>query len=753
MKLASGAGAATPPPNDVCAGAVDIRGTGPFPFLTSPVNIAGATIAGDPPITEEFYRTRVLRSVWFTFTPAVSANYTLATCAAAGATETTADSVMAVYTSAGGCNGPFVQLGEVADCFLQGSISQLFLADTKYYAVIWKYCDGCVEDGLNTVQLLVTATLPPPNDLCAGAIPVQLNIPVAGTTVGAKDDYRIAGTNSFFGIDQSPSDAPGRDVVYSFTAGEAGEYSFKVTGYDVSEDLVLYIAPSCPPGPSGAVSPLRASNRSAVNSAEEVFCLPLAAGQEVFIFVDDAGIANSGSSFILEVTRCVREREPNDSPADAAPLACGIEGSIFPAGDRDFFALGNYPAGWRVFAMVDGEAARNADFDLRITTFSDTIEYDDDNNDQAFGFSSPNIAGAPLPGGPAFAFVSYHTARESEPYRLYAVVQPPLSMAVPETEPNNSILTANSSAENYYLGRLTGPAPSADVDLYSLSVAEGDLIFLSLDADPYRANTPINARLELLDASGAPLVTVNDSAFSSLDGTNISMNTLTGTTPSAPGEALVYRSTVEGTFFARVSISPNAVGSFGAGDYLLSISKNCRVGADGVNHAPVLTNVLINSPATVGVPVTLKGTVWELDTGDPTSLLVDWGDGTTSTAQFTGSGRNDFSLTHTFNAVSPGFNITLIAQDRSGGSDSASVNVRVRPPAQPARFTSIERLGNGFIRLELLGSPNENYRVEQKDSPKSWSTLGTRTADAAGRIVIEDPLPTSVSRFYRAVAE
>jgi hypothetical protein len=333
---------------------------------------------------------------------------------------------------------------------------------------------------------------------------------------------------------------------------------------------------------------------------------------------------------------------------------------------------------------------------------------------------------------------------------VYAVVQPPSAMATPESEPNDSPATANSSEDNYFLGRLDDPS---DVDLYSFSVAEGDLIFLSLDPDPHRTNALMNARLELLRADGAQLAAVNDAAFASSDGTNISLDTLTGTSPASPGEALVFRALEEGTFFASVSFSPGSGGIPGAGDYLLSISKNCRIGGDGASHPPVLTNVTIHSPATIGVPANVKGTIWELDAGAAPTLMVQWGDGTTNIMDYAGSGRIDFSLPHTFTALATNLEIIVTVRDRSGASVATNLNVRVRPFIQPARFTAIDQLENGRIRLELTGSPNESYRVEQRDPSRPWSVLGTRTADATGQIVIEDPLPAATSRFYRAVAE
>src|SRR5882672_11390494 len=307
------------PTNDVCTGAFIIPRAGPFPYLSPIVNISSATTPGDPLPPGDYYPSRVIRGVWYKFTPAVSASYTLATCSGPDATATTADTVMAIYTSAAGCNGPFVADGDADDqsCAPQASLTRQLLADTTYYLLVWKFCENCEEDFLNDVQVQVTATLPPPNDSCTNAIPVTLNIPVAGTTVGARDNYQLANTNGFGGINQTPSTAPGRDVVYSFTAPAAGNYSFRVAGYDFRQDLVLYVAPVCPSANASLANVLGAANRSQVNSAEEVLCLPLAAGQQVFVFVDDNDSSSAGSDFILEVTRCVREREPNDSPVDA----------------------------------------------------------------------------------------------------------------------------------------------------------------------------------------------------------------------------------------------------------------------------------------------------------------------------------------------------------------------------------------------------------------------------------------------------
>lgn len=758
--LLPGLATAAAPVNDQCSGAIVIPGAGPFPLLTAVTDISSATTTGDAIPPGDFYPSRVIRGVWFTFTPAANGTYTIASCGGAGGTATTADTVMAIYTSAAGCSGPFQALGEADDetCSPQASLTKSLLADTKYFVLVWKFCEGnCPEDGLNTVQLHVTATIPPANDSCADAQPLLLNIPATGFNTGASDDYRIsASVSNFPGLDQTPTNAAGRDVVYSFTAPDAGMYSFKVSSYDPLQDLILYAAATCPvatPGVPANLVPLSGANRAQVSAAEQISCLNLNAGQMIYLFVDDVAPANAGSTFTVEVTRCIREEGANDSPADAKPIACGIEGSISTPLDRDFYTLGNFPPGWRAFAALDADAARTDDFDLRITTFSDTVEYDDADNDSPFRPNSPNIAGAFLPGGPVFAFVNFKAARASEPYRLYAVVQPPLSDATPEAEPNNSVAEANFAERGYVHGTLNGGLPSTDVDVYAVNVAEGDLLFLSLDGDPRRDGTPLNARLELIDPNGTLLIGVNDPNATSLDSTNLAIGNLNARSPAAPGEAILYRAPAEGTLFARVSVSPNAIGTTAAGDYLLSLSRNCRIGSDGANQPPTLNNIAIAQPVVVAVPAVLRGFHLDPDLADAHTLHIDWGDGTSNVIHSSIGGRVDFAVPHTYTALATNLPIQITVTDREGLSATQTLNIQVRTPLVPARFASITPLAGNRIRMELEGAPQASYFIEYRAPNGPWQPLGRRTAASNGRFSIEDTTPVDVSRFYRATAE
>src|SRR6266496_3272908 len=128
---------ASPPPNDTCAGAVLIPGNGPFPYLTPTIpDMRLATDAGDPSPTN--CAIGATRGVWYSFTPSSNALYTLST--SIDTLTTLFDPVMALYTSANGCAGPFAEKACNDDAGGQNNragISTNLSAGTTYYIVIW----------------------------------------------------------------------------------------------------------------------------------------------------------------------------------------------------------------------------------------------------------------------------------------------------------------------------------------------------------------------------------------------------------------------------------------------------------------------------------------------------------------------------------------------------------------------------------------------------------------------------------------
>ena len=323
--------ASAAPTNDTCAGAFNIPGAGSFPFSCPVMDISTATLAGETGLTNDLCTAPVSRGIWFKLRPTAGGYYTFSTCAPG---TTVDDTVMAIYSASGFC-GPFVGVDcnddAYGSCNLLSVSTVSLLADTDYYIVVWLYGTASPAATKSSVQLVVTKETPPPNDTCLTALPLFLNTPVVGSTILGSNTYRLSGAAAFSGVGQRATAGMGRDVVYSFLAPEAGEYSFKASAYkdDADYDLLLYVGGFCSPGPGTrtVTNAIAAANRNHVGTAEEVMCIGLTNGQLVYVYVDDTNF-NSGSTFILEATRCVRETEPNNSPATASRLACGIEGSI-----------------------------------------------------------------------------------------------------------------------------------------------------------------------------------------------------------------------------------------------------------------------------------------------------------------------------------------------------------------------------------------------------------------------------------------
>ena len=174
--------AAVPPANDTCASAVVIPAAGPFPYLAPVVpDVTGATTTGDPP-TASCYFGAVSRSIWYRFTPSSGGLYVLSLNDTA---TTVLDTLMAVYTSSGGCNGPFVEVGCDDDQgFNQSAIATTLTASTPYYIVVWVVTTNAPLTGETAIQLKVSRPPVLTNDTCAGAeiIPASGPFPYASST-------------------------------------------------------------------------------------------------------------------------------------------------------------------------------------------------------------------------------------------------------------------------------------------------------------------------------------------------------------------------------------------------------------------------------------------------------------------------------------------------------------------------------------------------------------------------------------------
>jgi hypothetical protein len=206
------------PSNDNCSSAVTV---GALPWTSAAFDITLATTAGDPPAPS--CQSNLARSVWFQFTPTTTGNHYISTCQSDAAGSTVPDIVLGVYTSTGGCSGPFTPV--VCDddgCTTLGNQSLISSAaltgGTTYYIVAWQYClSGCSAPsaGAENIQLYVA---PPPsapaNDDCAGALSVTVN---SGTTCTSFTSGTVVGATASTG----PSSTCGTyddDVWFSFVA-------------------------------------------------------------------------------------------------------------------------------------------------------------------------------------------------------------------------------------------------------------------------------------------------------------------------------------------------------------------------------------------------------------------------------------------------------------------------------------------------------------------------------------------------------
>ena len=214
---------AGPPANDQCSGAEIIPGAGPFPYLSSIItNIQDATTVNDPPPPTNCYAGEIARSVWYRFAPTQSGLYTVTLKFTA---TTLQDTLLGIYTSAGGCGGPFVQYACNDDSgTLQSAITTNFNAGSTYYVVVWNTITNLPPEGQRSVQLKVQKVLPAPNDLCSGAevIPSAGPFPYRTATT---DTYLASTNNDPPGPLCGTSDtSPQRSVWYKFRPTVGGNY-------------------------------------------------------------------------------------------------------------------------------------------------------------------------------------------------------------------------------------------------------------------------------------------------------------------------------------------------------------------------------------------------------------------------------------------------------------------------------------------------------------------------------------------------
>jgi len=210
----------------------------------------------------------------------------------------------------------------------------------------------------------------------------------------------------------------------------------------------------------------------------------------------------------------VQEIEPNASPATATPLGgtnVVAQGYVFGNGDVDYWSF-SAVTGDRVYAAVmtsfSATGTFNGDLQLIGTNGSTVLESDSD--DGSFGDLAPSIAGKTLTSSGTFYLkVTNDLGGQLRPYRLY--------LRVRSGSPSSEVETNDTEPQPLTIGWVSGFVnEGGDEDLYSLALAAGDTVFLSLDADPERNTTTFDPRLGF-GLFGGALLTVDDPGASSPD--------------------------------------------------------------------------------------------------------------------------------------------------------------------------------------------------------------------------------------------
>lgn len=569
----------------------------------------------------------IANTVWYTWTPSISGYYLLIACPAGacgpGGTSTDDDDgTIALYTSDAGCGGTFTMVGCNDDfCHSSGPsrIGPIALtAGQQYYLMAgnWSQASCSTAGIIDNYEIRIEQAFPPANDVCGGAIEIGLNSPVVGNSNALTNNNYQVNLSCFTSAGQIPSTqvpnaGAGRDVVFKFTAPDEGDYSFYVEHYSVGPSTttgpnsILYVSGDCPAGDGEIPNCLYAANRAApvvstananlnnIGDSEEALCVHLLGGQEVFPIVDEVAASPLEANFTIHARRCVYEREfngtilgANDPEGDggapnSAFRGCPVEGSIFAfpgLPDIDFYTLGAPTAGSRLFAAADCDGANprndggtSVNLDMRVTTSTSTLEFDDQDMATSFGTLCPNVTGTVMPGSDTYIRLNHATAANSaEPYRLHTIIRPSLASAAPEpAEPNDGGLMVGDY--------ISGSHPAAgDLDYYAFCARKGDEMMINSDTDPTKDGTAMQQFLVLFDSifNALPVNPFGVSAGKTSVLT-ASPGTLVGTSPRFSGDTVIDIAKQTDLYIAA-NWEASVVGlPASLGDYLYQSSLNC----------------------------------------------------------------------------------------------------------------------------------------------------------------------------------
>lgn len=254
--------------------------------------------------------------------------------------------------------------------------------------------------------------------------------------------------------------------------------------------------------------------------------------------------ARSAPSLVLGQA-LIEETEPNGSIPQANSLNSTnavLRGYIYPAADEDYFSFAAN-AGDRVYlATMTSFAAGSSDTVVEILN-STGITLELDNDDGSLTILSSSIAGTIIPTTDTYYIRLRHntTVGIIRPYFLHFRLQN--GSPAPESEPNDTPAQANPlPVSGWVNGVIDSAADTAD--LYTLSLASGDTVYLGLDLDPERDAVAWNGRLGF-------------GLFGTLNDQFILVDDPSTTSPNA--ESLFFTVKNSGTYY--ISVTPSASGT------------------------------------------------------------------------------------------------------------------------------------------------------------------------------------------------
>ena len=304
------------------------------------------------------------------------------------------------------------------------------------------------------------------------------------------------------------------------------------------------------------------------------------------------------------------EVEPNDTPATATPLsfhapAAVASGSVFPAGDLDFYSF-VAPENSRVWIFADsggtqlpGANSRDTLLTLYAPDGTTVLEFDNDDGTGNGGDGtvetgmSSAIAGAALSlSGTYYVRVAgFHSGDAINPYTLYVLVTYGATRTEDEPNGSNTDATPLGPGPDTFGVRTALIGVPGDVDYYEVSANAGDTLFFAADADPDR-NGGTDLAIEVVSSGGSILLSVDSSANS---------------VGSAEASSFVIPDF--GTYFLRVHQSAGTgTGNYDIAAALLPQYGDCVttissvLGSDSVDY-PALHGAFENRLLKGGVPM------------------------------------------------------------------------------------------------------------------------------------------------------